>query len=83
MTATAIAQKTLRIGVLSTLGSLDPRQAGDMITALVLEQIFETPYTVTPSGAVEPWLFAEKLRLDRSGPQPVYSAAVRPAPPVP
>lgn len=69
---------SLRVGVLSTLGSMDPRQAGDTITALILEQIFETPYTVAPSGKVEPWLFAGALRLDRDGEQPVYSAAVRP-----
>ena len=75
--ASGTARKTLRIGVLSSLGSLDPRQAGDTITALVLEQVFETPYIVTPSGAVEPWLFAEKLRQDRDGAQPVYSASVR------
>lgn len=56
---------------------MDPRQAGDTITALVLEQIFETPYTVTPQGNIEPWLFAEKLREDRGGDRPVYSAAVR------
>jgi ABC-type transport system substrate-binding protein len=72
------AKKSLRIGVLSAPGSMDPRQAGDTITALVLEQIFETPYNVTPAGTVEPWLFADKLRLDAGGNQPVYSAAVRP-----
>lgn len=71
-------KKSIRIGVLSAPGAMDPRQAGDTITALVLEQIFETPYTVTPAGSVEPWLFAEKLRLDRAGDQPVYSATVRP-----
>src|ERR1051325_9823532 len=72
------SSKSLRIGILSALGSLDPRQAGDTITAIILEQIFESPYIVTPSGEIEPWLFAEKLRLDQPGPQPVYSAAVRP-----
>ena len=69
---------SIRVGVLSALGSLDPRQAGDTITALILEQIFETPYIVSASGGIEPWLFAEKLRLDRPGAQPVYSAPVRP-----
>jgi ABC-type transport system substrate-binding protein len=68
----------MRIGVLSAIGSLDPRQAGDTITAMILEQAFESPYTVTPSGEIEPWLFAGKLQLDRAGAQPVYSAAVRP-----
>jgi len=56
---------------------MDPRQAGDTITALVLEQIFETPYTVLPTGAIAPWLFAEKLRQERGGDRPIYSAAVR------
>lgn len=69
--------KSLRVGVLSAPGAMDPRQAGDTITALVLEQIFETPYTVTSAGITEPWLFAEKLRQDRGGEQPIYSAAVR------
>lgn len=77
MASPSSAKKSLRIGVLSAPGEMDPRQAGDTITALVLEQIFETPYTVTPAGTVEPWLFAEKLRQDRGGDQPVYSAAVR------
>lgn len=71
-------RKKLRIGVLSGIGSLDPRQAGDTITAIILEQVFESPYTVNPDGRIEPWLFAEMLRLDQAGPQPVYSAAVRP-----
>src|SRR4051794_17577331 len=34
-------------------------------------------YRLTPSGAIEPHLFAEPLRQDRAGAQPVYSAAVR------
>jgi ABC-type transport system substrate-binding protein len=74
----AADRKSIRIGILSAIGSLDPRQAGDTITAIILEQVFESPYTVLPSGEIEPWLFAEKLRLDREGGQPVYSAAVRP-----
>lgn len=74
----ASSRKALRIGILSGIGSLDPRQAGDTITAIILEQVFESPYVVTPSGEIEPWLFAEKLQLDRAGAQPVYSAAVKP-----
>jgi len=74
----ASSRKSIRIGILSAIGSLDPRQAGDTITAIILEQVFESPYVVTPSGETEPWLFAEKLRMDRPGAQPVYSAAVRP-----
>lgn len=68
---------TLRIGVLSGIGTLDPREMGDTITGLVLGQIFEMAYRLTPSGAIEPHLFAEPLREERGGDQPVYSAAVR------
>lgn len=75
--ASSTATKTLRIGVLSTPGSLDPRQAGDTISALILEQIFEMPYRVAETGSLEPRLFADKLRLESGGAQPVYSAAVR------
>jgi len=69
--------RTLRIGVLAGVGTLDPREIGDTITGLVLGQIFEMAYRVTPSGAIEPHLFAERLREERSGAQAVYSAAVR------
>lgn len=69
--------RTLRIGIVAAVGTLDPRELGDTITGLVLGQIFEMAYRVTPSGAIEPHLFAEPLREERSGAQPTYSAAVR------
>lgn len=69
--------RTLRIGVLSGIGTLDPRELGDTITGLVLGQIFEMAYRLTPSGAIEPHLFAEPLREERAGAQTVYSAPVR------
>jgi peptide/nickel transport system substrate-binding protein len=70
-------RKSLRVGILSGIGSLDPRQAGDTITAIILEQVFESPYNVKENGDIEPWLFAEPLRQESSGAQPVYSARVR------
>jgi ABC-type transport system substrate-binding protein len=70
-------RRTLRIGVLAGMGTLDPREIFDTITGLVLGQIFEMAYRVTPSGAIEPHLFAGPLREERAGAQPVYSAAVR------
>ncbi|MDQ3282408.1 MAG: ABC transporter substrate-binding protein [Acidobacteriota bacterium] len=77
VTGTNDKSRTLRIGVLANVGTLDPRELGDTITGLVLGQIFEMAYRVTPTGAIEPHLFAEPLREERSGPQPVYSAPVR------
>ncbi len=75
--ATTNNHRTLRIGVLAGVGTLDPRELGDTITGLVLGQIFETAYRVTASGSIEPHVFAEPLREERAGAQPVYSAAVR------
>ncbi|HVE69890.1 MAG TPA: ABC transporter substrate-binding protein [Thermoanaerobaculia bacterium] len=74
----ATLRKSIRVGVLSGIGALDPRQAGDTLTAVILEQVFESPYVVNANGGIEPWLFAEMLRQDRGGMQPIYSAAVRP-----
>jgi ABC-type transport system substrate-binding protein len=76
-TSTTDKSRTLRIGVVAAVGTLDPREMGDTITGLVLGQIFEMAYRGTPSGAIEPHLFAEPLREERSGAQPAYSAAVR------
>ncbi|MEO8034978.1 MAG: ABC transporter substrate-binding protein [Acidobacteriota bacterium] len=70
--------KSLRIGVLSTIRTLDPREGGDTISGLVLGQIFEMPYAATAVGTLEPALFAEPLRQETAGARPVYSAAIRP-----
>lgn len=72
------AVKALHIGVLSALGTLDPRDAGDTITGLILGQIYEMPFSMVASGGVEPTLFDGPLRKDMEGSRPVYSAAVRP-----
>jgi ABC-type transport system substrate-binding protein len=77
ITPSTNSSRTLRIGVLAGIGTLDPRELGDTITGLVLGQIFETAYRVTTSGSIEPQLFSGPLREERSGAQPVYSAAVR------
>lgn len=74
MLAHATAAKTLRIGILSPIGKLDPRDAVDSISGMVLGQIFETPYTI---GAGEtnarPCLF-EPLRAEG---RLQYSAGIR------
>jgi peptide/nickel transport system substrate-binding protein len=73
-----VKAKVLRIGLLAGMGTLDPRESGDTITGIVLGQIYEMPYRVMPSGAIEPHLFAGPLRLEQAGDKPAYSAAVRP-----
>jgi ABC-type transport system substrate-binding protein len=72
-TATAVS-KVVRIGVLSAIGKLDPRDAVDDISGMVLSQVFETPYTLAAGeGQVRPGLF----QLLRSEGRLQSSAAIR------
>ncbi|HYI09384.1 MAG TPA: ABC transporter substrate-binding protein [Thermoanaerobaculia bacterium] len=77
MSSTAVAtalSKVVRIGVLSAIGKLDPRDAIDDISGLILGQVFETPYTLAAGeGQVRPGLF----QLLRAEGRLQYSAAIR------
>ena len=69
--------RTLRVGVLSRLASTRPWEIHDHVTALILMQAYEPPYSASPDGgAPKPALFAEPLRAD--GDPLTLSAAVRP-----
>ncbi|HET8798448.1 MAG TPA: hypothetical protein VFO89_12210, partial [Thermoanaerobaculia bacterium] len=73
-TATA-ASKVVRIGILSPLGKLDPREAVDNISGMILGQIFEAPYAIAAGETrVHPLVF-EPLRQES---KLEYSAAIRP-----
>lgn len=66
--------KVLRVGTLSTIASIDPRDAADNISGMVLEQIFEPPYLLPAGGTtVHPHLL-EPLRTEG---RLQFSAAVR------
>ena len=68
------ATKTIRVGVLSSIASVDPREAVDNISGMVLGQVFETPYTIAAGeSVVRPGLF-EALRPEG---RLQFSAAVR------
>jgi ABC-type transport system substrate-binding protein len=70
--ATAVS-RLLRVGVLSSISKLDPREAVDNISGMVLGQIFEAPYGIASGETlVQPQLF-EPLRAE--GPLQ-YSAAI-------
>lgn len=72
--ATAAA-KVVRVGMLSAISKLDPRESADSISDLVLGQVFETPYAIAAGDAqVRPVLF-EPLRAEG---RLQFSAAVRP-----
>jgi ABC-type transport system substrate-binding protein len=76
-----MATKTLRIGVLTPVSTLDPRGVQDFVSALAVVQIFETPYAqpATANIPAEPLLFQERLRQEPSSPGHItYSATVRP-----
>jgi ABC-type transport system substrate-binding protein len=71
------AVKIVRVGVVSSISKLDPRDSADHVSALVLAQIFETPYVTDGTGSgASPCLF-EPLKQE-SVDRLHYSAAVRP-----
>jgi ABC-type transport system substrate-binding protein len=71
--------KTLRVGVLAPVSTLDPREAQDFTSALAVMQVYESPFAqpAAVGGQPEPLLFQEKLRRESSTGLPVYTAAVR------
>ena len=71
--------KTLRVGVLTPVNTLDPREAQDFTSALAVMQVYEPPFAqpTAAAGSPIPLLFQEPLRRESSASFPVYSAAVR------
>lgn len=71
--------KTLRVGVLAPVNTLDPREAQDFTSALAVTQVYESPFAQPPAAGAqpEPLLFQERLRRESSTGLPVYTAAVR------
>ena len=77
-TATPGATRPVRVGLLASINELDPRLAVDYVSALILDQVFEPPYTALAGQATpEPRLF-ELLRSEDGNKGLQYSAAVRP-----
>ncbi len=75
-TSTSEPAKALRVGVMSAVQSLNPLQAQDFVSAMVVAQIFDTPYSrPTPNQEPQPLLFAEALKSESDG--RVMSAPVR------
>lgn len=73
--AAAAVLRSVRVGVLSAISKLDPRDAVDNISGMVLGQIFQAPYGIAAGETrVEPQLF-EPLRAEG---RLQYSAAVLP-----
>ena len=74
--APAAPRKTLRVGIVARVPTLDPRQARDLVSTLAVQQIFETAYAVPRGeGAAPPVLFTGPLVEEAAGRR---SAAVRP-----
>lgn len=73
-TTPAAARRILRVGVLTAMAKLDPREAVDNVSGMVLGQVFEPPFALE-SGAttVRPCLLES---LQSRGPLQ-YSASVR------
>jgi ABC-type transport system substrate-binding protein len=72
-------RKVLRVGLLTPVKTLHPRDAQDVVSAFVLTQIFEPPLA-PPQGdqPLQPLLLREPLRREPArGDRAVFSAAVR------
>jgi peptide/nickel transport system substrate-binding protein len=73
--AEPVVARIVRVGVLSGISKLDPRDAVDNISGMVLGQVFEPPYAIAAGDTrVKPQLF-ELLRAEGRS---QYSAAVLP-----
>ena len=70
----SVQSRTVRVGLLTPINELDPRRAVDYVSGMILDQIFEPPYS---SVAGQRSLF-EPLRNEDAGRGLQYSAAVRP-----
>ena len=67
--------KTLRVGVLTPVNTLNPREVQDFGSETAVAQIYESPFAQPAAGRPpEPILFQERLRQDAPT---VYSAAIR------
>jgi ABC-type transport system substrate-binding protein len=56
----------LRVGLLSPIAGLDPREVQEHLSVLFMRQLFESPYKSRKTGGdVEPQLFAAPLRMER------------------
>ncbi len=70
--------KTLRVGILSEVHNLEPKEAMDIDSMFVLRQFLESPFEVKPGGTeVVPVLFDGPLVLEDGGELPTYSARVK------
>jgi ABC-type transport system substrate-binding protein len=73
--AAPAAARVVRVGVLSAISKLDPREAVDNISGLILGQVFQAPYAIAAGETkVQPQLF-EPLRSEGRS---QYSAAILP-----
>lgn len=68
------ARRTLRVGILSTIAKIDPREAIDNVSGMVLGQIFESPYALDSGETIARPRLLEPMQ--QRGPLQ-YSAAVR------
>jgi ABC-type transport system substrate-binding protein len=74
VTTPAAARRILRVGVLSAMSRIDPRDAVDQVSGMVLDQVFEAPYALEAGNAtVRPRLLEP---LQPRGPLQ-YAAGVR------
>src|SRR5271169_3122782 len=74
--AAATPGTTVRVGLLTSINKLDPRDAVEAASGQVLSQLFETPYLAVPGqSAAQPQLFHALRREDANA--TAFSAGVQ------
>lgn len=74
-TVAAATLKVVRVGLLSAISKIDPRESADNISDLVLGQVFDAPYGIAAGALQARPLLLEPLRAEG---RLQYSAAVLP-----
>ena len=73
-----MAQKVLRVGLLTRISTMNPREAWELVSTLVVAQVYDTPYAVPRvDGPADPVLLEPLVAESRAG-AGVFSARVRP-----
>jgi ABC-type transport system substrate-binding protein len=73
-----MAQKVLRVGLVTRISTLNPREAWELVSTLVVAQVYETPYGVPKvDGPAQPVLLDPLVSESAAG-FGVFSARVKP-----
>jgi hypothetical protein len=69
--------KSVRVGVLSSISKLDPRESADHVSAQVLAQVFDTPYVGSVRALRGTGVLAKRAAVEVRGERVWFTLAAR------